>query len=81
MRTLRCCLARKLEADRRGKALISVDSEGSNDNAEQCTGAGRVPAARSFQCEHDVSLRPSRDRDVEAAAERIGRYIGSIMGV
>ena len=32
-----CCSARNLDADRRGKALISFDSEGSNEDAEQQT--------------------------------------------
>ena len=30
-----CCSARQLGADRRGKALIFMDSEGSNEDAEQ----------------------------------------------
>ena len=32
---LKCCSARQLGADRRGKALIFMDSEGSNEDAEQ----------------------------------------------
>lgn len=36
------CSAFKLGADRRGKALIPVDSERSNDDAEQLTGSRRT---------------------------------------
>ena len=38
--SLACCSARKLDADRHGKVLISVDSEGSNEDAQQHSGFG-----------------------------------------
>ena len=52
-----CCSARSLDADRRGKVLIRSDSGGSNDDAEQHSGARSAHRPRMKR--ESLPFRPS----------------------